>query len=69
MKVSARNLFEGKVVSIKQGPIHVEVTLEIAGGQTITAVVTAGSAERLGLKEGTKAYAMIKASSVLLAVD
>ncbi len=69
MKLSARNVFKGKVKKITAGPINSEVTLELPGGVEITAIITHASADRLGLAQGKEAYAVIKASSVMLAVD
>jgi molybdopterin-binding protein len=69
MKLSARNLLKGKVVKIVNGAVNSEVTLELPGGIQIVAIITKGSAEALALKEGGEAYAVIKASSVMIAVD
>jgi molybdopterin-binding protein len=69
MQLSARNVFKGKVKAIVMGVVNAEVTIEIAGGTLITSVVTKASVERLGLKEGKEAYAVIKASNVLVGVD
>ena len=69
MKISARNCLEGKVVSIKKGPVSTEVILETAAGEKIVSSITTTSAKNLGLKVGGKAYAVIKASSVMVAVD
>ncbi len=69
MKVSSRNVIAGTVRRIHHGVINSEVVLEIAGGQDLVAVITKASAERLGLAEGMKVYALIKASNVVLATD
>ena len=69
MKVSARNLIKGKVVGIEPGAVNSIVTLEIPGGAELVSVITMSSVERLGLKVGKEAYAMIKASNVMVAVD
>ncbi|MBK6614791.1 molybdopterin-binding protein [Ottowia sp.] len=69
MKISARNVLPGKVVSIVRGPVSTEVTLEISPGVQITSTITSNSAEALGLKEGARAYGVIKASSVMIGVD
>ncbi len=69
MKISARNVLPGKVVSIVRGPVSTEVTLEISPGVRITSTITSNSAEALGLKEGARAYGVIKASSVMIGVD
>lgn len=69
MKISARNALKGKVLSIKPGAVNAEVTLELSPGVEITAIITLTSAERLKLKEGSEAYAVIKASDVMIGVD
>ena len=69
MKISARNCLEGKVVSIKKGPVSTEVTLETAAGEKIVSSITTTSADNLGLEVGKTAYAVIKASSVMVAVE
>jgi molybdopterin-binding protein len=69
MKISARNVLSGKVKSIKKGPISSIVVLEIAPGVEIVSSITSESATSLKLKRGQTAYAVIKASSVLVGVD
>ena len=69
MKISARNILPGKVKAIKKGPISSVVTLEIAPGVEIVSSITSESAASLKLKKGQTAYAIIKASSVLIGVD
>ena len=69
MKLSARNVLKGKVVQIVKGAVNSEVTLELSGGTRIVSVITNTSVASLGLKEGKDAYAVIKASSVMMAVD
>jgi molybdate transport system regulatory protein len=66
MRTSARNQFLGKVTQIKPGAVNDEVELELAGGLRIVAVVTHESTAGLGLAVGTEAYALIKASSVII---
>lgn len=69
MKISARNCIEGKVVAIHDGPVSTEVTVETPAGERIVSSITTTSAKALGLKVGSKAYAVIKASNVMVAVD
>ena len=69
MKTSARNHFLGKVGAIRKGAVNDEIELEIAGGQKIVATITCESASNLGLKEGAEAFALVKASSVVLVLD
>ncbi|MGO4380998.1 TOBE domain-containing protein [Pseudoduganella sp. RAF19] len=66
MKTSARNQFAGKVARVKQGAVNDEVELEIPGGERIVAIVTHDSTESLGLKVGAEAFALVKASSIIL---
>lgn len=69
MKISARNVLKGTVKSVTPGAVNTEVVLEVAPGLEIASVITKSSAERLGLSVGSEAYAVIKASDVLTAVD
>jgi molybdopterin-binding protein len=69
MKLSARNVLKGKVVKVTHGAVNSEVVLELAPGLEVVAIITRQSAESLSLSEGSEAYAVIKASSVMLAVD
>lgn len=68
-KISARNIYCGTVAKIIEGPVSTEVDIEIGGGNTISAVITQGSANNLGLKTGGHACALFKASSVILGVS
>jgi molybdopterin-binding protein len=69
MKLSARNQLKGKVVKIVRGAVNDEVTLELPGKIQVVSIITNGSVESLGLKVGMDAYAVIKASNVMVAVD
>lgn len=69
MKLSARNVLKGKVKKIVVGAVNTEVIIELPGGAEITSIITKTSAENLKLKEGSEAYAVIKASNVMIAVD
>ena len=69
MKLSARNIIKGKVKQIIPGAVNSEVILVTTGGETIVSVITKESVESLGLKVGKEAYAVIKASNVMIAVD
>ncbi len=69
MKLSARNILKGKVVKIVGGAVNAEITIKLSGGELITSIITMSSVESLGLKEGKEAYAVIKASNVMVAVD
>ena len=69
MKISARNTIKGTVKHVVQGAVNSEVVLSVAPGIEIVAMISARSAKALKLKKGKKAYAVIKASSVMVAVD
>jgi len=69
MKTSARNQFAGEVVQLTHGAVNDEVTLRTADGLEIVAIITHGSAKTLGLAAGKQAFALVKASSVIVMVD
>lgn len=69
MKTSARNQYSGTVSRVTAGAVHDEVELALPGGQKIVAVVTRESSQALGLKEGAAAFALVKASSVVVMTD
>jgi len=68
MKLSARNILKGKVLDVKKGATTAHIKLDI-GGQTVTAAITNEAADELKLAKGQNAYAVIKASDVMVAVD
>ena len=65
--ISARNQLRGVVRDISGDGVLCEVTLDLGSGQEIVSVITRSSAERLGLKPGVEATALIKSTEVLLA--
>ncbi|HYB71956.1 MAG TPA: molybdopterin-binding protein [Candidatus Sulfotelmatobacter sp.] len=69
MRISARNIFKGRVVSVQRGATTAHVKIEAAGGMVITASITNEAVDDLRLAEGDAAYAVIKASDVLVAKD
>lgn len=69
MKISARNVIKGKIKSVKKGPISTLAVIEIAPGVEIVSSITSEGAGSLKLKKGQTAYAIIKASSVMIGVD
>jgi len=69
MKISARNILSGTVKSVNPGAVDTEVVLELSPGIEVVSIITKSSAEKLALKPGAKAYAIIKASSVMVGVD
>ena len=69
MRLSARNALKGKVTKLEHGAVNSEVHIELPGGETIVSIITKESADNLGLAVGKEAYAVIKASSIMVAVD
>jgi molybdopterin-binding protein len=69
MKLSARNVLKGKVLKVVRGAVNSEVIIELSGGAQVVSIITNASVDSLGLKEGKEAYAVIKASNVMVAVD
>jgi molybdopterin-binding protein len=67
MQISARNALRGIVREITGDGLLCEVTLDLGNGQEVVSVITRSSAERLGLKPGVEATALIKSTEVLLA--
>jgi molybdate transport system regulatory protein len=66
MRISARNVLPGTVTSITRGAVNAEVLISLRGGESIVAVITNSSVDRLGLQPGTDAFAVIKASDVMV---
>ncbi|MHB8085731.1 MAG: TOBE domain-containing protein [Dehalococcoidia bacterium] len=69
MKISARNVLSGKIKSIKPGTVNDEIVVKLTGGEEIIAIITKASSKSLKLVKGKKAYAIIKASSVMIGID
>ncbi|KYC42845.1 transporter [Scytonema hofmannii PCC 7110] len=69
MQVSARNSLKATVKKVIDGAVNTEVTLEIAPGVEVISIITKSSAEKLQLTEGKQAYAIIKSSDVMVAID
>lgn len=69
MKLSARNVLKGKIKNIIEGSVNDEVVVELPGGQEVVAMITRSSATGLGLGVGKDVFAVIKASSVMIAVE
>ena len=69
MKISARNILKGKVIKVVRGAVNSEVTIELPGGTQLVSIITNTSVDTLGLTEGKQAYAIIKASNVMVGVD
>jgi molybdate transport system regulatory protein len=66
MKISARNQLAGKVKQVTKGAVNAEVDLTLTGGESIVAIITNSSVDSLGLAAGKSAYAIIKASEVMV---
>ncbi len=69
MKLSARNQFKGKVIGIEPGAVNAIVTIDIGGGDIVSATVSMAAVKDLGLEVGKDAYAIIKATSVMVGID
>lgn len=69
MKLSARNVLEGRVVEVTHGAVNTEVTVEIAGGTRVVSIITRHAAEELGLEPGKQVHAVVKASNVMILAD
>ncbi len=69
MKISARNQFKGKVLSITEGAVNGIVRIDIGGGNVMSATISMAAIRELGLEEGKDAYAIVKATSVMVGVD
>ncbi len=66
MELSARNQLEGTVKSVRMGNVMAEVVIDIGGGKAIVSAITRGSVEALGIKEGDRVTAVIKATEVIV---
>jgi molybdate transport system regulatory protein len=69
MSLSARNRLSGTVQSVETSDLMAEVVVELDGGEAVTAVITSGSAERLGLEAGSEVSAVIKATEVMVETE
>jgi len=69
MKISARNVFKGKVTEVKHGPVNSQIKVDIGGGNVITSMITTDAANDLGVAVGKAVHVVIKASEVMLATD
>jgi molybdopterin-binding protein len=66
MKLSARNVFKGRITEVHVGPTTTRVKIQVAPGVVVTASITTEAAQELDLKVGDEASAIIKASSVII---
>ena len=69
MKLSARNVLKGRVVKVIRGQTTAHVKIDVGGGSVVTGSITVEAVDELGLREGDAAYAVIKASDVIVAKD
>lgn len=69
MKISARNIFKGQIIEVTKGATTSHVRIDIGGGAVVTASITNEAVADLGLAKGKQAYAVVKASDVMVAVD
>lgn len=65
MQLSARNQLKGKIKEVTEGPVSTEVVVDV-NGTSIVASITSGSAKSMNLKVGDDAYAIVKASTVMI---
>jgi molybdopterin-binding protein len=69
MKLSARNLLKGKILEVNRGQTTAHVKLDVGNGIVVTSSITMEALDELKLKQGDAAYAVIKASDVILGID
>lgn len=69
MKISARNQFKGTIVEINEGAVNGIVKIDIGGGNVVSSTISMSAIKELGLAVGGTAYAVIKATSVMVAID
>lgn len=69
MKISARNILAGNITKVTKGAVNAEIEMTISGGDKVVAIITDESVTHLGLQAGKHAYAILKASWVILGKD
>lgn len=69
LTLSARNKLKGVVSGINEGAVNAIVTLDIPGGNHISATISMAAVRELGLETGKEAVAVIKATSVMFGVE
>ena len=69
MKISARNQFKGKIIDIEEGAVNGIVKIDIGGGNVVTSTISMNAIKELKLEVGKDAYAIIKATSVMVGID
>ena len=68
MKLSARNILKGKIVEVKKGQTTAHVRIDI-GGTIVTSSISNEAVDEMKLVSGQSAYALIKASDVMVSID
>ena len=69
MKLSARNQLKGTIIAIQEGAVNGIVKLDIGGGNIISSTISMNAIQELGLAVGKEAYAVVKATSVMIGID
>lgn len=69
MKISARNVLQGRITEVTKGATTTHVMIDIGGGATVVSSITNEAAEELRLNKGQPASAVIKASDVMVSID
>ena len=69
MKLSARNQLKGTIVAIQEGAVNGIVKLDIGGGNIISSTISMNAIQELGLAVCKEAYAVVKATSVMIGID
>lgn len=69
MKLSARNQLKGKIISIENGSVNAIVHIDVGNGNIISSTISMDAVKELGLTVGKEAYAIIKATSVMVGVE
>lgn len=66
MKLSARNQFKGTITNITEGVVNASVSIDIGGGNVVVSTISMSAVKELALKVGDEAYAVVKATSVMV---
>lgn len=69
MKISARNVLQGKVKSITRGAVEAEVSVEIGPGTEVVSIIDLGAVDDLELEEGKEVYAVFEATDVMIGIS
>ena len=69
MRISARNVLKGKIVEVRKGAVTAHVKIDVGNGVVVTAAITNEATDELKLTEGDEAYAVVKASDVMVGRD